>query len=71
METIDQYAASIVEKYHIEAAPESASHRFADKLAPVIKQWGKQFLAGVTVSGAYATVALSRLGSSSTESGSA
>jgi hypothetical protein len=54
METIDQYAASIVEKYHIEAAPESAPHRFVAKLAPVIKQWGKQFLAGVTVSGAYA-----------------
>jgi hypothetical protein len=54
METIDQYAASVVEKYHIEAAPESASRRFVDKLAPVIKQWGKQYLAGITVSGAYA-----------------
>jgi predicted nucleotidyltransferase len=54
MKTIEQYAAAVVEKYRVEPTPEGRSHRVADALAPIIKQWGKQYLAGLTISGAYA-----------------
>ena len=54
MLTTEQYAASIVEKYHVVADTGSASHRAADKVIPLIKQWGKQYLLGITLSGAYA-----------------
>jgi len=52
--TTEQYAASIVEKYHVVADTGSASHRAADEVIPLIKQWGKQYLLGLTLSGAYA-----------------
>ncbi len=52
--TTEQYAASIVEKYHVVADTGSASHRAADKVIPLVKQWGKQYLLGITLSGAYA-----------------
>lgn len=52
--TIDQYAASTVEKYHVAADTESTSHRAADELIPLIKQWGKDFLDDIKLSGAYA-----------------
>jgi len=52
--TTEQYAASIVEKYHVVADAGSASHRAADKVIPLVKQWGKQYLLGITLSGAYA-----------------
>jgi hypothetical protein len=32
----------------------SPSHRAADEIIPVLKQWGKQYLLGITLSGAYA-----------------
>ena len=54
MPTVDQYAASIVEKYHVVADTRSASHRAADEVVPLLKQWGKQYLLGITLSGAYA-----------------
>ncbi len=54
MLTTEQYAASIVEKYHVVSDTGSASHRAADKVIPLIKQWGKQYLLGITLSGAYA-----------------
>ena len=54
MPTVDQYAASIVEKYRIAADTGSPSHRAADAIIPLIKQWGKQYLHGITLSGAYA-----------------
>jgi hypothetical protein len=54
MSNVDQYAASVVEEYHVAADTESPSHRAADELVPLIKQWGKQFLQGITLSGAYA-----------------
>ncbi len=54
MPTVDQYAASIVEKYHVVADTGSLSHRAADELIPLIKKWGKQYLLGITLSGAYA-----------------
>ena len=54
MPTTEQYAASIVEKYHVVADTGSASHRAADEVIPLIKQWGKQYLLGLTLSGAYA-----------------
>jgi hypothetical protein len=54
MSNVDQYAASTVEKYHVAADTESTSHRAADELIPLIKQWGKQYLQGITLSGAYA-----------------
>ena len=54
MPTVEQYAASIVEKYHVDADTGSPSHRAADEIIPVLKQWGKQYLLGITLSGAYA-----------------
>lgn len=54
MLTTEQYAASIVEKYHVTADTGSPSHRAADKVIPLLKQWGKQYLLGITLSGAYA-----------------
>ena len=54
MSTVDQYAASTVEKYHVAADTESRSHRAVDEVIPLIKQWGKQFLADTKLSGAYA-----------------
>lgn len=54
MSNVDQYAASTVEKYHVAADTESTSHRAADELIPLIKQWGRQYLQGITLSGAYA-----------------
>lgn len=54
MAATDQYIASIVEKYHVEAEVGSAAHRAADEVIPIIKRWGKQHLVGITLSGAYA-----------------
>jgi hypothetical protein len=54
MSNLDQYAASVVEQYHVAADTESPSQRAADELIPPIKQWGKQYLQGITPSGAYA-----------------
>lgn len=54
MPTVDQYATSIVEKYHVIADTGSPSHRAADEIVPLLKQWGKQYLLGITLSGAYA-----------------
>jgi hypothetical protein len=52
--TVDQYAASIVEKYRIIPDTSSTSHHAADKVIPLVKQWAKQYLHGLTLSGAYA-----------------
>ena len=54
MLTTDQYAASIVEKYRVIPDTGSASHHAADKVIPILKQWGKQHVLGLTLSGAYA-----------------
>jgi len=52
--TVDQYAASIVEKYRVVPDTASASHRAADEVIPLLKQWGQQHVLGLTLSGAYA-----------------
>ena len=54
MITVDQYAALIVEKYRIIPDKSSTSHQAADKVIPLLKQWAKQYLHGLTISGAYA-----------------
>lgn len=54
MPTVDQYAASIVEKYQVAADTGSPAHRAAEAIIPLVKQWGKQYLLGITLSGAYA-----------------
>jgi len=54
MPTVDQYAAAIVEKHRVVVDSGSASHRAADAVIPLLKQWGKQYLLGITLSGAYA-----------------
>jgi hypothetical protein len=54
MSNVDQYAASVVEEYHVAADTESPWHRAADELVPLIKPWGGQYLQGITLSGAYA-----------------
>jgi len=52
--TVDQYASSIVEKYRVIPDTTSTSHIAADEVLPLLKQWGKQYLLGLTLSGAYA-----------------
>ena len=52
--TVDQYAASIVEKYRIIPGTSSASPHAADEVIPLLTLWGKQHLLGLTLSGAYA-----------------
>jgi hypothetical protein len=54
MPTTEQYAASIVEKYRVLADAGSPAHRAADEVIPLLKQWGEQYLLGLTLSGAYA-----------------
>lgn len=54
MATVEQYAASIVEKYRVAEDTGSPAHRAADKIIPTLKQWGKEYLLGITLSGAYA-----------------
>ena len=54
MPTTEQYTASIVEKYQVAADGGSGSHRAVDEITPLVKQWGKQYLQGITLSGAYA-----------------
>lgn len=53
MITTDQYAASMVEKYRVVPDSNSTAHRAANVI-PVLKQWGKQHLLGISLSGAYA-----------------
>jgi hypothetical protein len=52
--TTEQYAAEVVEKYRVEADTGSPAHRAADEVIPLLKKWGKQYLQGITLSGAYA-----------------
>ena len=52
--TQDQYAASVVEKYRVALEEGSPSHRVADEMVPLIKQWGQDYVQGITISGAYA-----------------
>ncbi|HTW59988.1 MAG TPA: hypothetical protein VMD99_17820 [Terriglobales bacterium] len=54
MPTVEQYAASVVEKYLVTPATDSPAHRAADAVIPLLKQWGKQYLQGIVLSGAYA-----------------
>ena len=54
MPTVENYAASIMEKYHVDAEPGSPPHRAADEITPLLKEWGKDYLLGLTLSGAYA-----------------
>lgn len=53
MPTVDQYAASIVEKYRVIPDTKAKSHRAADIVLPLLKEWGKKHLLGITLSGAY------------------
>jgi len=54
MATTEQYIASIIDKYRVQVDPGSPAHRAADKILPLLKNWGKQYLLGLTLSGAYA-----------------
>jgi hypothetical protein len=54
MPTVEQYATAIVEKYRVVADTGSPAHRAADAVIPVLKRWGKEYLRGITLSGAYA-----------------
>jgi hypothetical protein len=54
MPTLDQYAASVVEKYRVAVDRKSPSHRAADEIVPLIQGWAKEYLHGLTLSGAYA-----------------
>jgi len=61
--TVEEYAASVVEKYRVAPDPRSATHRAAEKVMPLLKQWGKEHLLGITLSGAYAKNTAITLGS--------
>lgn len=63
MLTIEQYAAEVVERFHIEADVGSSSHRAADRAILLLKEWAGQYLAGITISGAYAKNTAVRLSS--------
>lgn len=54
MPSQDQYTASIVEKYRVALEEGSPSHRVADEIVPLVKQWGQGYVRGITISGAYA-----------------
>jgi hypothetical protein len=54
MSDTEQYLASIVEKYRVQVDPGSPAHCAADKILPLLKNWGKRSLIGLTLSGAYA-----------------
>ncbi len=54
MATQDQYVASVVEKYRVALEEGSPSHRVADEIALLIKQWAQEYVQGITISGAYA-----------------
>jgi hypothetical protein len=61
--TVEEYAASVVEKYRVVPDAGSGAHRAAEKVMPLLKQWGKQHLLGITLSGAYAKNTAITLGS--------
>jgi len=52
--TVDQYAASVVEKYRVNPDVGSPPHKAADAVIPALKRWAGQYLLGITLSGAYA-----------------
>jgi len=54
MANTEQYVASMVEKYRVQVDTGSPAHCAADKILPLLKKWGKQYLLGLTLSGAYA-----------------
>jgi hypothetical protein len=54
MPNTEQYIASIVEKYRVQVDNDSPAHGAADEIAPLLESWSKQYLLGVTLSGAYA-----------------
>jgi hypothetical protein len=54
MLTVDQYAASMVEKYRVSSGTGSSSHHAADAVIPLLKRWGGPHLMGISLSGAYA-----------------
>ena len=54
MLTVDQYAASVVEKYQVNQSVGSPSHHAADAVIPLLQRWGGQHLLGIALSGAYA-----------------
>jgi hypothetical protein len=54
MSNTEQYVASIVEKYRVQVDTDSPAHDAADKILPLLKDWGKPYLLGLTLSGAYA-----------------
>jgi hypothetical protein len=54
MATQDQYVASAVEKYRVALEEGSPSHRVADEIVPLVKEWGQEYVQGITISGAYA-----------------
>lgn len=54
MLTVDQYAASVIEKYQITPGVGSPPHKAADAVIPTVKAWGGPYMLGMTLSGAYA-----------------
>jgi len=61
--TVDQYAASMVEKYQVIPDAGSRQHAAADAIIPALKSWAGQYLVGITLSGAYAQHTATSLGS--------
>ena len=63
MQTVEQYAASVVEKYRGDTETGSAAYQAAEEITPLLRQWSGKYLQGITLSGAYAQNTAVRLSS--------
>jgi hypothetical protein len=52
--TADQYVASVIQKYAVNAASASPASKAANQLIPILKAWAGQSLLGIQFSGSYA-----------------
>jgi hypothetical protein len=52
--TADEYVASVVRKYAVEASPGCAAMRAAKEVIPAIRKWAGEYLLDVQFSGSYA-----------------
>jgi len=54
LSTADHYVASVIDKHRVDSGPESVAHAAALEVMPLVKEWGANYLRGMTPSGAYA-----------------
>src|SRR5205807_2772436 len=54
LDTADHYVASVIDQHRVDTGPESAAQAAALEVMPLVKEWGTNYLRGMTPSGAYA-----------------